>query len=71
MSCAPANLSKMNADEHGNDSSKSELVTELTDPRRREPKYALLDMIVMTVCAVFCATDDFVAVRRYVRTKKE
>lgn len=45
--------------------------TELTDPRRREPTYALLDMIVMAVCAVICGADDFVAIARYVRTKKD
>ena len=27
---------------------------ELTDPRRRDPTYPLLDMVVMTVCAVIC-----------------
>lgn len=48
-----------------------EHLTELTDPRRREPTYALLDMIVMAVCAVICGADDFVAIARYVRTKKD
>lgn len=28
-------------------------------------------MIVMAVCAVICGTDDFVAIARYVRTKKD
>ncbi|MGE3998935.1 MAG: transposase family protein, partial [Planctomycetaceae bacterium] len=34
---------------------------ELTDPRRREPTYPLLNMVVMTLCAVICGADDFVA----------
>lgn len=45
--------------------------SELTDPRRREPTYPLLDMVVMAVCAVICGSDDFVAIAKYVGSKKE
>jgi len=44
---------------------------ELTDPRRREPTYPLLEMVTMALCAVICGADDFVAIAKYARTKKE
>jgi predicted transposase YbfD/YdcC len=44
---------------------------ELTDPRRGEPTYPLMDMVVMTLCAVICGADDFVAIAKFARTKKE
>ena len=44
---------------------------ELTDPRRREPTYPLMDMVVMALCAVICGADDFVAIAKFARTKKE
>ena len=44
---------------------------ELTDPRRREPTYPLLNMVVMTLCAVICGADDFVAIARWARTKAD
>lgn len=44
---------------------------ELTDPRRREPSYPLMDMVVMALCAVICGADDFVAIAKFARTKKE
>ena len=37
----------------------------LTDPRRREPKYPLLNVVVMTLCAVISGADDFVAIARW------
>lgn len=43
--------------------------SELTDPRRREPTYPLLNMVVMALCAVICGADDFVAIARWARTK--
>jgi predicted transposase YbfD/YdcC len=45
--------------------------SELTDPRRREPTYPLLNMVVMTLCAVICGADDFVAIARWARTKTD
>jgi hypothetical protein len=44
---------------------------DLTDPRRREPTYPLMDMVVMALCAVICGADDFVAIAKFARTKKE
>lgn len=43
---------------------------ELTDPRRREPTYPLINMVVMSLCAVVCGADDFVAIARWATTKK-
>ena len=44
---------------------------ELTDPRRRAPTYPLIDMVVIALCAVICGADDFVAIAKFARTKKE
>lgn len=44
---------------------------ELTDPRRGEPTYPLLDMVVMTLCAVICGADDFVAIAKFARSKQD
>ena len=43
---------------------------DLTDPRRREPTWPLIDMIVMALCAVICGADDFVAIARWAKTKR-
>ena len=45
--------------------------SELTDPRRREPIYPLIDMVVIALCAVICGADDFVAIAKFARTKKD
>ncbi len=37
----------------------------LTDPRRGEPTYPLLNVVVMTLCAVISGADDFVAIARW------
>lgn len=37
----------------------------LTDPRRGEPTYPLLNVVVMTLCAVISSADDFVAIARW------
>lgn len=37
----------------------------LTDPRRGEPTYLLLNVVVMTLCAVTSGADDFVAIARW------
>ncbi len=39
--------------------------TELTDPRRREVTYPLINIVVIAVCAVICGSDDFVAIAKY------
>lgn len=44
---------------------------ELTDPRRREPTYPLMNIVVMSLCAVICGADDFVAIARWARTKED
>ena len=37
----------------------------LTDLRRGEPTYPLLNVVVMTLCAVISGADDFVAIARW------
>ncbi len=44
---------------------------ELTDPRRREVVYPLVNVVVIAVCAVICGADDFVAIARFGETKRE
>jgi len=44
---------------------------ELTDPRVREVIYPLINVVVIAVCAVICGADDFVAIAKYGRTKRE
>ena len=38
---------------------------ELTDPRRREGTYPLVNIVVMALCAVICGADDFVAIANW------
>jgi predicted transposase YbfD/YdcC len=44
---------------------------ELTDPRRRETTYPLINVVVIAVCAVISGADDFVAIARFGTTKRE
>jgi predicted transposase YbfD/YdcC len=44
---------------------------DLTDPRRRETIYPLINVVVIAVCAVICGADDFVAIARFGTTKRE
>jgi len=44
---------------------------ELTDPRRREVTYPLINVVVIAVCAVICGADDFVAIEKWGRTKHD
>jgi predicted transposase YbfD/YdcC len=44
---------------------------ELTDPRRREVTYPLVNIVVITLCAVICGADDFVAIAKFGRTKRD
>jgi predicted transposase YbfD/YdcC len=44
---------------------------ELSDPRRREVMYPLVNVVVIAICAVICGADDFVAIARFGRTKRE
>lgn len=45
--------------------------TELTDPRRREPRSPLMEMVIMMLSAVICGADDFVAIAEFVQTKTQ
>ena len=45
--------------------------SELTDPRRREVKYPLINVVTIALCAVVCGADDFVAIAKWGRTKRE
>ena len=43
----------------------------LPDPRvRRTRRHALVDILVITVCAVICGADDWVAIARFGRAKR-
>lgn len=44
---------------------------ELTDPRRREVTYPLINIVVIAVCAVICGADDFVAIAKFGNTKRD
>ena len=44
---------------------------ELTDPRRREGTYPLVNIVVMSLCAVISGADDFVAIADWSKTKKD
>ena len=44
---------------------------ELTDPRVREVKYPLINVVLIAICAVIGGADDFVAIAKYGRTKRE
>ena len=44
---------------------------ELTDPRRGECIYPLMNFVVIAVCAVICGADDFVAIARFGESRKD
>jgi hypothetical protein len=44
---------------------------ELTDPRRREVTYPLINVIVIGICAVISGADDFVAMAEFGRVKRK
>lgn len=44
---------------------------ELTDPRRREVTYPLINIVVIAVCAVICGADDFVAIAEFGKMKRK
>lgn len=43
---------------------------ELSDPRRREVVYPLVNIVVIAVCAVIGGADDFVSIAHWARTKR-
>jgi predicted transposase YbfD/YdcC len=44
---------------------------ELTDPRRREVTYPLINIVTIALCAVICGADDFVSIAEYGEKKKK
>ena len=44
---------------------------DLTDPRRRDVIYPLINVVVIAICAVICGADDFVAIAEFGRMKRE
>lgn len=44
---------------------------ELTDPRVRKVTYPLINVVVISVCAVICGADDFVAIAAWGRKKHQ
>ncbi len=45
--------------------------SDVTEPRRGEPVYPLQNILFISVCAVICGADDFVAIAKFGRTKKD
>ena len=45
--------------------------SELTDPRRREVTYPLINIVCIAVCAVICGADDFVAIAEFGESKRD
>lgn len=44
---------------------------ELTDPRRNQVTYPLINVVVIAICAVICGADDIVAITKFGRTKRK
>jgi predicted transposase YbfD/YdcC len=44
---------------------------ELTDPRRREGTYPLINFVAIAICAVISSADDFVAIADWAKAKRE
>lgn len=44
---------------------------DVTDPRRGEPVYPLHNILFIAICAVIAGADDFVAIAKYGRTKRD
>lgn len=44
---------------------------ELTDPRRREATYPLINIVVMALCAVLSGADDFVSIAHWAEMKQD
>ena len=43
---------------------------ELSEPRRGEVTYPLINVVVIAICAVLCGADDFVAIAKFGQTKR-
>ena len=49
-----------------------EYLEELADPRiDRNKEHKLIDVLVITICAILCGADDWVAVETFGRAKRE
>ena len=44
---------------------------DLTDPRRREVTYPLINVVVIAICAVICGADDFVAIADFGKARRD
>lgn len=44
---------------------------QLTDPRRREVTYPLINIVTIAICAVICGADDFVAIAEFGRLQRD
>lgn len=44
---------------------------QLTDPRKRDVTYPLVNIVAIAVCAVICGADDFVAIAEFGRRRRE
>ena len=44
---------------------------DLTDPRRREVTYPLINVVVIAICAVICGADDFVSIAEFGQTRRD
>ncbi len=44
---------------------------DLTDPRRREVTYPLINVVVIAICAVVCGADDFVAIADFGTARRD
>jgi predicted transposase YbfD/YdcC len=44
---------------------------DLTDPRRGKSLYPLVNVVTIALCAVICGADDFVAIAKWGRTKRD
>ena len=42
----------------------------VTDPRRGEPIYPLVNVLFMMICGVVAGADDFVAIAKFANTKR-
>ena len=42
----------------------------LTDPRRGEPVYPLINIVTIAVCGVICGAEDFVAIAEFGRRRQ-
>ena len=56
---------------HAHRASIGACFSSLTDPRRREVVYPLVNVVTIAICAVICGADDFVAIAAFGRKKQK